>query len=668
VSATRLLLIGIDAAIAHRWRAFAEAGALPVGQRLLREGVFAENCLPTLPTLTTTNWATISTGAWPGTHGITDFNLHRAGEELVGGPQAFDPADLTAETLWQAAARAGKRTILVNYPGTWPPSPGVSAQIGGAGIEPDEWRVGLLGGERRVSVAADQLFSTEGEEGATPVREFVAGITLPFAFRDATQPVEPGFVLACRPLGRAGLWALQISGPGIEAFALGVGQWSPTIWHGFTVAGTTVAGAFRLKLLDLDPDAGLFRLYVTDICRCGWLQHPAGVLGDVSSLPGLPTPGLAYTSLSCGWIDLDTFGEVVGMATEWLGAAAARLLQTVDWDVFCTHIHAPDSFYHLASHKLEPSLTPDERERARYEAAELTVYRHVDAAVGAILDAAEGPVVTVLVSDHGSTPSSRPVPVARILADAGLLALTDVGRGRAAAEDTLRSGGGAGPRGLPSHRDLTIDEVDWAHTLTVPLGSVSVYVNLKGRDPRGTVSPERYGEVQRRIVDALRAYRDPAGGICPFETALRKEDARVLGLHGDRVGDVIYTLRPEFGEQHGQVLGTGEWPSGAGALRSLLLLAGPGIKRGQTIGRTCWLTDVVPTLCELLGLPVPRQAEGACLHEAFEESQARRPVPSTQRGGAEAPTAGLSRASTPGDGAFPGRSPDRGGRPSARTG
>jgi hypothetical protein len=234
--------------------------------------------------------------------------------------------------------------------------------------------------------------------------------------------------------------------------------------------------------------------------------------------------------------------------------------------------------------------------------------------------------VTVLVSDHGSTPSSRPVPVTRILADAGLLALTDAGRAKAAAEDAVRAEAGAGPRALPSHRDLTIEEVDWPRTQAVPLGSVSVYVNLAGRDPRGVVATADYRAVQERVVDALQSYRDPATGVCPFALVLRKEDARVLGLYGDRVGDVIYALRPEFGEQHGQALGTGAWPSGAGALRSLLLLAGPGIKRGWVLKRTVWLTDVVPTICALLGLPVPKQAEGACLHEAFDDEQPASPA------------------------------------------
>ena len=117
----KALLIGIDSAIGARWRRLAEAGLLPVGQRLLRDGCTAEHCLPPLPTLTTTNWVTLSTGAWPGTHGITDFNVHRPGDDFSACPQGFDSRDSRAEFIWEAAERGGKRAIVVNYPASWPP-------------------------------------------------------------------------------------------------------------------------------------------------------------------------------------------------------------------------------------------------------------------------------------------------------------------------------------------------------------------------------------------------------------------------------------------------------------------------------------------------------------------------------------------------------------------
>jgi len=117
----KALLIGLDCAVPGRWRKYAEAGLLPVGQRLLAEGCFAAECLPAFPTLTTTNWATIATGAWPGTHGVTDFNPHRRGDAIGDSVQGFDAREVRAEFVWEAAVRAGLDSIVVNWPGAWPP-------------------------------------------------------------------------------------------------------------------------------------------------------------------------------------------------------------------------------------------------------------------------------------------------------------------------------------------------------------------------------------------------------------------------------------------------------------------------------------------------------------------------------------------------------------------
>ena len=97
----------------------------------------------------------------------------------------------------------------------------------------------------------------------------------------------------------------------------------------------------------------------------------------------------------------------------------------------------------------------------------------------------------------------------------------------------------------------------------MPQRSCWVYVNLQGRDPDGIVPPDQYAAVQDRIIDALLAYRDPATGLCPYSLVLRKQDARILGLHGDRIGDVVFAVREEFSDEHGQILGTANPPGSA---------------------------------------------------------------------------------------------------------
>jgi hypothetical protein len=596
VQPRRAMLIGIDSAVLPRWRRYAETGLLPVGRRLLDGGCLVTQCLPPMPTLTTTNWATIATGAWPGTHGIVDFNPRRPGDGFEDSVQGVDARDLRAETVWDAAARGGRRAVVVNYPGSWPPlhagGDGEVVLLGGAGIELNEWRLGLPGKGHVVSLAAEQRFSSvAGEPLSTCVGAPVPGepFECAFSYRDAYEPVETEFALVCRVSvgGARPTASFTVRGEEEPVAVLAAGEWSDVIRRPFRAGGDEVTGGFRLKLLELEPGpTGRFRLLVTDLARFGWLEDPPGALGDTSAFAGFPGPGVGWDSLMRGCIGLETFVELSTMATEWLADACVQTLQRHEWDLFCVHFHAVDSFYHLLSPKLDPAQTPDGAERARYEAGELTLYRNIDAAIGRILETADEPAFTALVSDHGEKPATRMVPLPAILEEAGLLARRDDGA------------------------------VDYGRSLAAPHGACYVSLNLQGREPEGCVAPADADALRERVIAALQDYRDRETGLCPFSLVLRREDARILGLYGEGVGDVVYAVREEFSDDHGQVLGTGE--AAGGSLRSLLLFAGAGARHGAVIERPASLTDVVPTLCHAAGLPLPRQAEGAVLHQALD--------------------------------------------------
>ena len=611
----KALLIGLDSAVPGRWRGYAEAGLLPVGKRLLDEGRLAARCLPALPTLTTTNWATIATGAWPGTHGVTDFNPHRPGDVPDASPQGFDARDVKAEFIWEAAARGGRDSIVVNWPGSWPPREAPSAGsggtgggagqpphmgrvviVGGAGIELDEWRIGLGDKDRLVALASEQRFSTEDEPGGYRVVLPQGGqpFELPFAFRDGYSRVDSRLGLVCRVVGGVQGPLARFSLPGArEALAeLAAGEWSQRLTLPFQVDGSTVTGAFRLKLLALEPGAGLFRLYVSDICRLGWLEHPPGALGDTLRFRGLPTPGGGWDSLGAGLIEPETFVELSSMATTWLSDACCALMEEHSFDLFCAHFHAIDSFYHLCSGRLDVRLTPDEAERRRYQAAEVAVYRELDRALGRLIAAVAEPALVVLVSDHGATPAGPPVPLQRILRDAGLLCT----RGPSPSARSTEAPGA--------------EVIDWSKTRAVPQGSCYVRINLEGRDPEGVVAPADAARVRDEVIEAMRAYRDLEAGVNPFTLLIPGEDAAPLGLFGDGIGDVVYAVLPEFSDEHGQILPQAVREEGSWGMPALCLFSGVGAASGPDLEGDISLTDVAPTLCRALGLPRPLQCDG----------------------------------------------------------
>jgi len=199
------LLIGVDAPIAPRVYEYAMAGKLPTFRALIDRGVWARECLVPYPTITPPNWTTIVTGAWPGTHGVTDFNLHKPGDPLDRIYQGFSSGDCHAEYVWDAAERVGVKSAVLNYPTSWPYTMKNGILLGGAGLRVNEWRIedaaayhrapwlaDLTWGFRiQASLASDQCFASEdyplaavseageaiGWKGA-PVDAFAAEIAL----------------------------------------------------------------------------------------------------------------------------------------------------------------------------------------------------------------------------------------------------------------------------------------------------------------------------------------------------------------------------------------------------------------------------------------------------------------------------------------------------------
>ena len=115
----KLLMLGLDAALPDLIAKFTEEGSMPVTKKLIEKGWFSR-MITTFPPLTAAAWGAITTGAGPGTAGIPSLMVHKPGEPLDKWHTSFCRHILEAETLWEAAGKAGKKTLLVNWPVTWP--------------------------------------------------------------------------------------------------------------------------------------------------------------------------------------------------------------------------------------------------------------------------------------------------------------------------------------------------------------------------------------------------------------------------------------------------------------------------------------------------------------------------------------------------------------------
>ena len=103
----------------------------------------------------------------------------------------------------------------------------------------------------------------------------------------------------------------------------------------------------------------------------------------------------------------------------------------------------------------------------------------------------------------------------------------------------------------------------------------------------------------------------------PSELGYGRQDAEMLNIWGTSTGDVIYALRHEFDGVHGKHLPSSVF--GTGSQHSTFVLAGAGVRKGVELERKVQVVDVAPTLCHLLGLPMPENVEGGVIYEALED-------------------------------------------------
>ncbi|MCS7252648.1 MAG: alkaline phosphatase family protein [Armatimonadota bacterium] len=603
----KLVLIGLDAPTVEDILRYTHSGDMPNVARLIQGGTFCEHCLVPFPTITPPNWTSIVTGAFPGTHGITCFHMHDLGEPLNIIRPAFDSRDCRAEYIWEAAERIGMASIVLNYPSTWPPRLKLGVQVGGAGLSINEWR--LKGLEYGVTVNGCQLFSTEEYPQATQVQIRPAADWANMPFEGALEcelsvaqrrskynlSQKSYYLLISRSSGD-GLWQCFLcrSKDFKDKLAtLAPNKWSDILKDSFETDDGIKEAVFMAKILELSHDGKTLKLYMTAFCQVDGWSYPSDVASMLPMDEGMPLPAHEpFFAFNLGWVDDETFIEELEMHHRWLADAAEYLMRTVDWTLFFMHAHCPDWMYHSLMKRSDPSCTQNADERSRALEIIRRMYVSIDRMIGRIVSAAGEETLIVIVSDHGALPSPHGhVPIMRILCDAGLLAMkVDEKTGR--------------------------EVVDWDRTKAFPQRSVYIYVNLKGRNPNGIVEPgEEYERVRDEIINALLDWRDPNTGERPIIMALRKEDARPLGIYGDAIGDVVYAVRPAYGGEHGQHLPTAQYSRHS--MRGLLILFGPGIKSGCRLHRTVWLTDITPTVCFLMGIPYPKQCEGAVLYQAL---------------------------------------------------
>ena len=120
----KLLLLGVDGMDPRFTKRLVNEGKMPNFKKLMDMGSCREDLmmLGANPTITPPMWATLATGTYPMTHGIMDYNISAEDDkDITLG--AFSSAFMVAEPLFNVTANAGKKTLVMHWPGgSFPPT------------------------------------------------------------------------------------------------------------------------------------------------------------------------------------------------------------------------------------------------------------------------------------------------------------------------------------------------------------------------------------------------------------------------------------------------------------------------------------------------------------------------------------------------------------------
>ncbi len=325
--------------------------------------------------------------------------------------------------------------------------------------------------------------------------------------------------------------------------------------------------------------------------------------------------------------------------------AALYLARTRPWDVFMAVFFDTDRVLHQLWHYLDPDhpwRTDDEDK----EGVVRDYFHQVDASIGRLLEYTDEETLVIILSDHGMGRANRFIVLNNWLLDIGMLRLkrdpwTRLKEWMFHRGFTLRNVHRLLDRvGLARQAEyvagyfvdhllklafLSFLDVDWSGSRAYSFGRHlgSIYVNLKGREPQGIVRPGAEYEAVRDEIERLAyEFRDPHTGQPLIGEVLRREEV-YSGPFLDRAPDLI--LRPrepsdiffglaDFG--HRRTVATVYRYSGMHRDYGLLIMNGPGVRRGEEIGGAA-IQDIAPTVLHTMGLPVPSDMDGRVLADAF---------------------------------------------------
>ena len=231
-------------------------------------------------------------------------------------------------------------------------------------------------------------------------------------------------------------------------------------------------------------------------------------------------------------------------------------------------------------------------------------YRFCDRKLGELRQKLEGNTALVVHSDHSVQRLDGRINLNEWLAREGYLALLS----RPSSPTPLKN-----------------CQVDWSKTKAWATGYTGqLYLNMKGREGRGTVNPADYHDLLDELGERFRALPGEKGQPLDTETFKRVE------IHSgpySKYGPDLFLYFDQCRYNISEMLGydslysydTGKGSDDGGHGRTgFIAMAGPAIPAVGEV-RNMTLLDIAPTILSLMGLPIPEDMEGRSLLQKGKE-------------------------------------------------
>jgi len=637
---------------------YAAEGAMPTYAELMAKGVKGQNgLLQAFPPNTGVGWYTLATGTWPSEHGSTNNTFHRTGEGNFNNRTSLGSSILQADSIQQAAERAGKKIASVEWVGSRAlvspvvagpvidfrnffstrgvlAYPLVPAEQSGAAAFTISYQVAAF------SPAGVLWTNTPtGDDIVSPPQQTVLTVATTFAAQNPTRTydvyVYDSVVNGVSAYDRVLLTRTGVAkNAGLAAANLAVGDWADVRLVGADgLIGPRVGqtAGFYVKLIGLGGSAGSvssFKLYFTSVTRaiatCACDPNFESTLVDQ-----FPTSTAAdFAPLEAGIVDEDTYVEQGLMWKDFHWAALEYILETVqpDTDLLLLGNPVTDEFSHQFMGLVTPTdmdgaanpyyddATNDDIADGRIAIREgyiRSAYEEADETLELGRELMGDEATVFASSDHGFAPQWYAVNTSKALADLGY-----------------------GPEQTSNCRAVAATLVKECHAG----GTVQFYIDLAGRDPATGNAPQvaaaDYETVRNNLVTYFENLTDPANpGKQVVLDVFKKEELRDVdgtdALHPNRSGDVVVVFRPpyqtdastpgqlfafsQFFGQHGYLPDLVDLPHNVN-MHGTFIASGPGIRKQDPVPGIRAI-DVAPTIAFLMRIPGPQNASGRILTE-----------------------------------------------------